>query len=89
MSNQVVVNIKIHNRFYKIKVDAEKEAYVRNTAESINTQLAEFQKKFKGRDVQDYMAMTLIARLTEEKKDEVEVDFSEVLEEIENISKLL
>ena len=46
MSNQVVVNIKIHNRFYKIKVDADKESYVRKTAEDINKQLDEFHKKF-------------------------------------------
>jgi cell division protein ZapA (FtsZ GTPase activity inhibitor) len=89
VSNQVVVNIKIHNRFYKIKVDADKESYVRKTAEDINKQLEEFQKKFKGRDTQDYMAMTLIARLTEEKKETVELDFKEVLEEIQSIEKLI
>jgi len=85
---QVTVNLKIHNRSYKIKVSSEEESVVRQTADEINEQIASFQKKYKGRDIQDYFALTMIARMTAVKEGG-DVSSAEILEEIEMIEKLI
>jgi len=85
---QVTVNLKIHNRSYKIKVSAEEESFVRETAEEINQQIADFQKKYKGRDIQDYFALTMIARMTDI-KEVASVDEDEIIDEVEKIAKLI
>jgi cell division protein ZapA (FtsZ GTPase activity inhibitor) len=85
---QVTVNLKIHNRSYKIKVDESEESFIRETAEDINKQIATFQKKYKGRDLQDYFALTMIARMTAV-KEVASVDEDELLDAIDKIDKLL
>ncbi len=88
MSNSIVVNLKIFNRNYKIKVPPEEESFVRKTAEDINNHIADFQKKYRGRDVQDYFALTMIARMTTAKPELASND-DEVIEELERIGKLI
>ena len=86
--SQVTVNLKIHNRSYKIKVDAEEESLIRETAEEINNQISDFQKKYKGRDIQDYFALTMIARMTAVKSVS-SVDEDEIINEVDQIAKLI
>ncbi len=85
---QVTVNLKIHNRSYKIKVDADEESFIRETAEEINQQIETFQKKYKGRDIQDYFALTMIARMTEV-KEVAGVDEDEIIDAVDKIAKLI
>lgn len=86
--SQVIVNLKIHNRNYKIKVPQEEEAFVRKTAEEINNHISEFQKKYRGRDIQDYFALTMIARMTTDKP-VAETNDDEVNEELKKIENLI
>ena len=87
-ASPVTINLKLHNRFYKIKVAAEQEELIRKTADSINEQLADFEHKYKGRDAQDYLALTMIARMTDP-ENKGGTDESLLIEEIEKIAKLL
>ena len=84
----VTVNLKIHNRSYKIKVSPEEESFVRETAEEINQQIDAFQKKYKGRDIQDYFALTMIARMTAVKEGP-SVDEDEIIDAVDRIAKLI
>ena len=86
--SQVTINLKIHNRSYKIKVAAEEESFIRETAEEINQQIEGFQTKYRGRDIQDYFALTMIARMTAVKQ-VVSVDEDEIIDEVGKIAKLI
>lgn len=89
--SQVIVNLKIHNRSYKIKVSDKEESFVRETADAINRQIDEFQKKYRGRDIQDYLALTMIARMTESTKVTTadNVDENVLIDEIDKLTKLM
>ena len=89
MSNPVVVNLKIYNRNYKIKVPPEEESFVRQTADDINKHIEDFQQKYRGRDIQDYFALTMIARMTTSKPQTGGADEGLFVEELEKISKLM
>ena len=84
----VTVNLKIHNRSYKIKVSPEEESFVRDTADEINNHIEQFQKKYRGRDIQDYFALTMIARMTATKQ-VVEDNSDELISELKKIEKLI
>lgn len=86
--SQVTVNLKIYNRSYKIKVSAEEEPLIRETAEEINKLIDDFQKKYRGRDIQDYFALTMIARMTQS-KEVTSVDEDEIINVVDKIAKLL
>lgn len=86
--SQVTVNLKIYNRSYKIKVSSEEEALIRKTAEEINQQIGDFQKKYKGRDIQDYFALTMIARMTAVKESDG-ADEDEIMNELDKLAKLI
>ncbi len=65
--SELSIQIKIHTRNYKIKIDASNEAYVRQVATDINNKIASFKKQFPQQDDQDYMAMVLIDFITSTK----------------------
>ena len=88
MDNLVTINLKIYNRQYKIKVSAEDEAFVRKQADEINNYILDFQQKYRGRDIQDYFALTMIARITATKPS-VQDNPDSILEELKKISNLI
>jgi len=88
VDKQVVINLKLYNRQYKIKVQAEEEAFVRKQAEEINNYITDFQQKYRGRDIQDYLALTMIARITATKPNEHQ-DVSAIIDELNKISNLI
>ena len=58
--NLVLVNLLIADRTYRIKVAPKDEEVVRRTAKMINEKLLEYKTHFAGKDMQDYLAMSLI-----------------------------
>ncbi len=66
----------------------EDEAFIRETAEEINKQIEGFQKKYRGRDIQDYFALTMIARMTAT-KEVSSIDEDEIIDEVKKIFKLI
>ena len=62
----VTLNLLIADRTYRIKVQPKDEEVVRKTAKTINDQLLSYKTQFAGKDMQDYLAMTLIWFATEQ-----------------------
>jgi cell division protein ZapA len=60
MSELIPISALIGDRTYRIKVEPQHEAQVRQTLQSINDKILEFKKQFAGKDMQDYIAMTLL-----------------------------
>lgn len=66
MQNMISINLPIGDRSYRIKINAEDEETVRKVSKKLNDQLLQFKKQYPGKDMQDYLAMSLISLLTEE-----------------------
>lgn len=60
MSELIPISALIGDRTYRIKVEPKHEEQVRYTLEMINNKILEFKKQFAGKDMQDYVAMTLL-----------------------------
>lgn len=60
MSELLPISAQIGDRTYRIKVEPQNEELVRRTLQSINDKLQEFKQQFAGKDMQDYLAMTML-----------------------------
>jgi len=61
MSEELIsIAATIGDRTYPIKVASRHEQLVRDNLELINQQLGELQKQFGGKEMRDYLAMTLL-----------------------------
>ena len=60
MSELIPISALIGDRTFRIKVEPRNEEQVRRTLELINTKILEFKQQFAGKDMQDYLAMTLL-----------------------------
>jgi len=92
MSDLKIIDIKIADRSYPLKVKPEQENQVKLSAERINSQLKDLKEKYAARDMQDYLAMILLLQMNAPNQPEtiVNIDFSEQLNRIENqLSELL
>jgi cell division protein ZapA (FtsZ GTPase activity inhibitor) len=94
MINPISITIKFCNRSYRIKVEAENEAIVRERVKSIQLKMDDLKKTFPGRDDHDYMAMTMIDYVTafDEKKEhtkEPSFDDSILLSKLQVLQQLL
>jgi cell division protein ZapA len=67
MSELIPISALIGDRTYRIKVEPQHEAQVRQTLQSINDKILEFKQQFAGKDMQDYIAMTLLWFATQPK----------------------
>ncbi|MFT3901911.1 MAG: cell division protein ZapA [Niabella sp.] len=66
--NLIPANINIADRQYRIKVSPADEQSVRHSIKLINDKVMELKKQFPGKDMQDYISMTLIWFATEFKQ---------------------
>lgn len=61
MSQELIpITAQVGDRSYRIKVEPKDEDAVRRTLEQIDQKLREFKTNFAGKDMQDYLAMTLL-----------------------------
>jgi Cell division protein ZapA len=67
MSELIPISALIGDRTYRIKVEPQHEEQVRQTLQSINNKILEFKQQFAGKDMQDYIAMTLLWFATQPK----------------------
>jgi Cell division protein ZapA len=56
----IPINIVIGDRNYRLKIEPKDEEVVRGTVKTINEKLVDFKTNFAGKDMQDYIAMTLL-----------------------------
>ncbi len=85
MSELKLIDVKIADRTYPLKIKSADENRVKQAAEKINQQLKELREKYDARDMQDYLAMILMLQLNSSVAPEmpISIDFSEQLKEIE------
>ena len=60
MSGLVKITVTLANRKYTLSVKKEDEMVIRNTTESINSQIKDFNVQYPGKDMQDILAMILL-----------------------------
>jgi len=73
MQNLISINLPVGDRSYRMKIKAEDEETVRKMAKKLNDQLQQFKTQYPGKDMQDYLAMSLISFVTEEQDSNAQV----------------
>jgi cell division protein ZapA len=56
----IPIAAQVGDRTYRIKVEPKNEALVLRTLQQIDQKLREFKTNFSGKDMQDYLAMTIL-----------------------------
>ena len=73
MQNLISISLPVGDRSYRLKIKAEDEETIRKMAEKMNHQLNQFKNQFPGKDMQDYLAMSLLSFVTEEHSSNTQV----------------
>ncbi len=73
MQNLIPINLLVGDRTYRLKIKAEDEETVRKMAKKMNDQLNLFKSQYPGKDMQDYLAMSLLSFVTEEQPSNAQV----------------
>lgn len=73
MQNLISINLPVGDRSYRLKIKAEDEEVVRKMAKKMNDQLNQFKSQYPGKDMQDYLAMSLLSYVTEEQPSNAQV----------------
>ena len=73
MQNLISISIPVGDRSYKLKIKAEDEDTVRKMAGKMNDQLNQLKSQYPGKDMQDYLAMSLLSFVTEEHSSNAQV----------------
>ena len=73
MQNLIPINLPVGDRTYRLKIKAEDEETVRKMAKKMNDQLNLFKSQYPGKDMQDYLAMSLLSFVTEEQPSNAQV----------------
>jgi len=73
MQNLISINLPVGDRSYRLKIKAEDEETVRKMAKKMNDQLNQFKSQYPGKDMQDYLAMSLLSFVTEEQPSNAQV----------------
>jgi cell division protein ZapA len=73
MQNLISINLPVGDRSYRLKIKAEDEETVRKMAKKMNEQLNQFKSQYPGKDMQDYLAMSLLSFVTEEQPSNAQV----------------
>ncbi|MBM3915542.1 MAG: cell division protein ZapA [Sphingomonadales bacterium] len=61
MSEELIpIAAQVGDRTYRIKVEPKNEAVVQRTLQQIQKKLMEFKTNYAGKDMQDYLAMTML-----------------------------
>jgi cell division protein ZapA len=66
MAELIPIAAQIGDRTYRIKVEPKDEVLVRKTLQQINDKIMELKSVYVGKDMQDYIAMTMIWYATQQ-----------------------
>lgn len=66
MAELIPIAAQIGDRTYRIKVEPKDEALVRKTLQQINDKIMELKSLYVGKDMQDYVSMTMIWYATQQ-----------------------
>lgn len=73
MQNLISISLPVGDRSYRLKIKAEDEETIRKMARKMNEQLNQFKSQYPGKDMQDYLAMSLLSFVTEEHSSNAQV----------------
>lgn len=89
MENKLSIRVNVADRYYPLKIDRRDEERIRKAAKLINEKVLQYKKRYKDKDIQDFLAMAslqyVIKLLEQDNKEEESV----VLEEIKEINEEL
>lgn len=90
MNDNLIININIGERIYPISIgrnDSKKEEMIRKASESVNEALLKFkQRGYKGKDDQDYLAMTVLTFAVRLMENEEKEDIAPIINELKKIN---
>ncbi len=89
MENKLSIRVNVADRYYPLKIDRRDEERIRKAAKLINEKVLQYKKRYKDKDIQDFLAMAslqYVIKLLEQDNKEEE---SDVLEEIKEINEEL
>lgn len=58
--NLIPINLVVADRTYRLRIRAEEEQAIRQKMKEVNEKIVEFKTGFAGKDLQDYISMSLI-----------------------------
>lgn len=58
--NLIPVNLVVADRTYRLRIRADEEQAIRQKMKEVNEKIVEFKTSFAGKDLQDYISMSLI-----------------------------
>ena len=64
--NLISINVWLAGRSYRIRIKPEEEAMVRKAVKLADDKISEMRTHYAGKDMQDFLAMTLITYATDE-----------------------
>jgi cell division protein ZapA len=89
MDEEFTINITIAERRYPITIKRKDEERVRKAAKKINDRILLYRKNYKGKDSQDFMAMTALQFVIEYLDLVEKTDIDPAIQQIENINHQL
>ena len=73
MQNLISINLPVGDRSYRLKIKAEDEETVRKMDNKLDNQLNQFKSQYPGKEMKDYLAMSLLSFVTEEQPSHAQV----------------
>lgn len=85
--DKITIRVNIAERYYPITIARSEEESFRLIAKQINDLLLQFQQRYPNKDLQDYMAMSLLQYATRAKKMETPSELIELTQKMEQLNK--
>lgn len=84
--NLIPVNLVVADRTYRLRIRPDEEQSIRQKMKEVNEKIVEFKTGFAGKDLQDYISMSLIWYATQtvtSPPEEIPEDIGQRLDELE------
>jgi len=89
MSDEFLISINVAGRLYPLNIERNREEIIRKAAKTINEKVSQYQKKYKDKDIQDFLAMASLQFVVKILENEAKTDVSPVLKELEEMEQKL
>ncbi|MCF8358511.1 MAG: cell division protein ZapA [Prolixibacteraceae bacterium] len=86
MDEFLSINITIADRRYPMRIKRSEEEKIRKAAKIINERILQYQDRYSGKDVQDFLAMASLQFVLQTLETIEKSDVEPVLKQLENIN---
>jgi len=87
--DKITIRVNLVDRFYPLNIDKNEEEKVRMAAKKINDTVMQYKKMYKDKDEQDFLAMAALHFVTKAMENEKKYDYTQVLENLKDITQEL